>query len=407
METSPAGRSIENLEGDADTIKQRGQRIGTIGRQMIASADVLEELASDGDDQRGKAIEKIREIVGDTYEELRRAGRMYEPTGPVLVRYGTAVEDAKPRIRSAVDACEDAWTRYQAAPGQRFERLLPTLNEDLAEEQAEDDEEKRRLYDEFLSHAETFDAEVDTWEDAFDTAVDGIGDVLEVSIEDGFWDNVDGVVAVVLEVLSVVAIIVAIAGIIIGGPLFALIGAIIGVATLLLTAYQVLRDDAGMDKLLVAIVGVIPFGKVGLLFRGKPGLLSFGAEMVTAFRPSAWSAAAGQLGSVSTVFRLAGGGWLGIRSGLTGAWRLQNPTGVGDIMTRFMFGKNTTQLTDLAQAAAGGANGWCNSTVLAGGWDLAYTTVSGGWKALDNIATWTGNPDRKPSKLFPWVGAIL
>ncbi|MEW1834602.1 hypothetical protein [Microbacterium sp. NPDC079995] len=407
MEHSPAGRSIENLEGDPETITRRGRRIESIGGQMIASANVLEQLVGEGDDQRGEAIEKIREIVGDTHTELRRAGTMYQPTGPVLVRYGSAVADAKPRIRTAVDACEDAWARYSAAPGQRFERFMPSPVEEVAEQQAEDDEQKRQLYDEFLLQARTFDAEVDTWEDAFDAAVDGIGDILDGAIRDSFWDNVDGAVEVVLQVLTVVSIIVAIAGIIIGGPLFALIGAVIGVATLLLTAYQVLRGDAGMEKLVIAIIGVIPIGKIGLLFRGRPGLLSFGAEMVTAFRPSSWSAAAGQLGNIGTVYRLAGGGWLGIRSGLAGAFRLQNPTGIGDIMTRFMFGKNTTQLTELAESVAGGANGWCNSTVFAAGWEMAYTTVRGARRAVDNIAGWTGNPDRRISSQYPWVGAFL
>ncbi|MFJ6679781.1 hypothetical protein ACIQLK_11775 [Microbacterium sp. NPDC091382] len=403
MEHSPAGRTIETLEGDAETITRRGQRIGSIGNQMIASANVLQQLADDGGEQRGKAIDKIREIVGDTYEELRRAGEMYQPTGPVLVHYGNAVADAQPLIRAAVDACEDAWQRYHSAPGQTGERLFPALTEEMQEQDAEDDERKRQLYDEFLSEARTFDGHVDTWENAFDAAVDGIGDVLDGSIEDGFWDNVDGVVEVVLQVLSVVAIIVAIAGIIIGGPLFALIGAIVGIATLLLTAYQVLRDDAGMDKLIIAAVGIIPFGKVGLLFKGKPGLLTFAGETFTAFRPSSWSAASGQLANISTVARTSGGGAIGFLKGLGNTWAQENPTILGDIMTRFMFGKNTTKFTELA-AAIGDNVGWQKA---AASWEFAYTTISGSWKAVDNIVTWTGNADQKPSKMFPWVGALL
>ncbi|HCJ48102.1 MAG TPA: hypothetical protein DHW40_02000 [Microbacterium sp.] len=408
MEQSPAGRTIKTLEGEASTIKRRGRRIESIGRQMISSADVLEQLVSEGDDQRGKAIEKIREIVGDTHQELRRAGRMYEPTGPVILAYGQAVEDCKPRIRTAVDNAQEAWTRYQSAPGQRFERFGPApLVEEVAEQQAEDDQQKRELYDDWLVEARAFDREYDTWEDAFDAAVDGIGEVLDGSIEDGFWDNLDGVVAVVLEVLSVVAIIVAIAGIIIGGPIFALIGAVIGVATLLLTAYQVLRQDAGAEKLIIAIIGVIPFGKVGALFQGKPGLLSFGAEMVTAFRPSSWSAAAGQLRSLSSVATLSGGGIRGLLNAGRGLYTMNNPMGFADAMTRFMFGKNTTQLTSLAESVAGSANGWCNSTVLSAAWEGTYMMASGAWGVGDKIAGWTGNAGSKPSSLFPWVGALL
>lgn len=408
MESSPAGRTIENLEGEASVIKRRGLRIESIGRQMISSADVLEQLVSEGDDQRGKAIEKIREIVGDTHQELRRAGRMYEPTGPVIHAYGVAVEECKPRIRAAVDASVEAWIRYDSAPGQRFERFgPPPILEDAAEQQAEDDEQKRELYDEWVIEARAFDREYDTWEDAFDTAVDGIGDVLDGSIEDGFWDNVDGVVAVVLQVLSVVSIIVAIAGIIIGGPIFALIGAVIGVATLLLTAYQVLRDDAGMEQLVIAIIGVIPFGKVGSLFQGKPGLVAFGSEMVTAFRPSAWSAAAGQVRSLSSVATLSGGGLPGLMNAGRGLYTMNNPAGFADAMTRFMFGKNTVELTELAGSVAGSANGWCNSTVLSAAWEGTYMMASGAWGVVDNISSWTGNSGNKSSAAMPWIGAFL
>ncbi len=409
MEQSPRGREIETLEGDAAEIKSNGRRIRSIGSQMKGSADVLEGLVTGEDGQKGKAIDKIREIVGDTYVELRRAGNMYEPTGPVLIAYGAAVADLQPRIRVAVDNCRESWSAYDAAPGWREGRPFPWMPTDpeQAAEATETDEAKQALYEAWQSDARNFDSLYDDWSTAFSTAERGIGEVLDGAIEDSFWDNVDGVVSVVLEVLSVVGLIVAIAGIIIGGPIFALIGAVIGVVTLLLTAYQVLRDDAGMDKLIIALIGVIPIGKLGKLFQGKAGLLDFGAEMVTAFRPSAWSAAAGQLRSITLVSRLAGGGLGGFTQGLRGLWTMNNPNGIGDIMTRFMFGKNTTGLSDLADSVGGAARGWCPSTTLSAAWEGMYTMASGAWGIGDKIAGWTGNADRKPSALFPWVGAFL
>ncbi len=404
MERSPAGRRIEELEGEAATITRRGRRIESIGRQMIQSADVLEDLV-DGDDQRGKAIDKIREIVGDTYVELRRAGRMYEPTGPVLVDYGQAVGEVQPLIRTAVSACEQAWVDYAAAPS--HPTALLDMVPDLAESRREDNERKDELYDDWVLEARAFDRHYDTWEDAFDAAVTGIGEVLEGAIEDSFWDDLDGVVAVVLEVLGWVSLVIAIAGIIIGGPIFALIGAVLGVVTLLLTAYQVLRQDAGADKLIIAIIGVIPFGKVGKLFQGRAGMLAFGGEMVTAFRPSAWSAAGGQLRNMSILSRFAGGGVTGAQAAFRGLWSMNNPAGAGDIMCRFMFGRNSQGLTDLAETVGGSVNGWCTSSTISAAWEGGYMMVSGAWGVGDKIATWTGNKDLKPSSVLPWVGALL
>ena len=408
MDRSPAGNLIEPLEGDGETIKRRGRRIEAIGRQMVASADVLESLVDEDGDQRGRAVDKIREIVGDTYEELRRAGRMYEPTGPVLVAYGQAVVDLQPQIRTAVGSCNEAWAAYASAPGNRNGTFAPLLlDPEAADKQQEQDTLKRELYEEWEDEARIFDRLHDTWEDAFDAAVDGIGDVLDGAIEDSFWDNVDGVVAVVLEIVSWISLVVAIAGIIIGGPIFALIGAVLGVVTLLLVAYQVLRDDAGMEKLIISLVSLIPFGKVGKLFQGRPGLVSFGGDMVTAFRPSAWSAAGSQLRNMSTLSTFAGGGLSGASAAFRGLWSMNNPAGIGDVMTRLMFGRNTTGMTDLAETVAGSARGWCNSSVVAAAWEGTYMMVSGAWGLGDKIAGWTNNADSKPSAQMPWVGAFL
>ncbi|MBB4139905.1 hypothetical protein [Microbacterium invictum] len=402
MEHSPRGREIEYLDGNASEIKTHGRRIRSIGRQMTGSADVLEELVTGEDGQKGKAIDKIREIVGETYAELRRAGNMYEPTGPVLIAYGDAVEDLQPRIRVVVDNCHESWTVYSGAPGNRNGRPFPPTDPDEAEQAAAEDEARQDLYEDWQADARAFDNLYDDWSDAFDTAVRGIGDVLDGSIKDSFWDNLDGVVSVVLEVLGWVGLIVAIAGIIIGGPLFALIGAVIGVATLLLTAYQVLRDDAGMDKLIIAIIGVVPFGKLGKLFQGKAGLVDFAGDMFTAFRPSSWSAAAGQLGQMRTILNfspnLANGAWNVIN---------MNNRSIGDVLTRFMFGRDTTSLSNLAESIGGASGQWARSNWGAAAWEGAYMLVSGAWGIGDKIAKWTGNADRGPSSQAPWVGAFL
>lgn len=402
MEHSPAGRQIEPLEGDAGEIKRHGRRIRSIGVQMKGSATVLEDLVSGDDGQKGKAIDKIREIVGDTYVELRRAGDMYEPTGPVLIDYGQAIEELQPQFRTVVQSCHESWATYDAAPGMRNGRMFTPTDPDAAEQAAEDDAGKQDLYEAWQADARVFDGLYDDWSDAFDAATGGIGEVLDGSIKDSFWDNVDGVVSVVLEVLSVVGLIVAIAGIIIGGPLFALIGAVIGVATLLLTAYQVLRDDAGMDKLIIAIIGVVPFGKLGKLFQGKAGLVDFAGEMVTAFKPSSWSAAAGQLGQMRTILNFS-------PNMASGAWSVinMNNSGIGDVLARTVFGKFSGGADSIVDGLSGAAGQWEARTWGPIVWQGAHSLASGLWGLGDRAARWTGNPDQAPSARLPWVGAFL
>lgn len=406
MPPSPRGRAIGPLAGDGAAIRSRGSRIQSIGRQMAASADVLEDLVDDPQ-QRGKAIDKVREIVGDTYEELRRAGRMYEPTGAVLVAYGHAVESSQPLIQAAVDACRQAWHAADGAPGTPGGRRLMPTDPDAAEQAREEDQRAEELQDQWEAEAREFDRRVDTWEDAFDTAVAGIGDVLDGSIEDGFWDDVDGYIATAVSVLQVVGIIVGIAAIIIGGPIVALIGAVVGVLTLALTLYQFIRQDASGTDLALAIVGAIPFGSAGKLFQGSAGRVAFLGDMFSAFKPSTWSAAIGQGRSLSLVSAFSGGGARGFLAGTREFLTMSNPTGVGDVMTRLLFGKDVSGLEGMITAMTGGANGFCRSTTLSAAWQFTYTIVSGSWKVGDNVATWTGHKGEGPSGALPWVGAVL
>lgn len=414
MPASPAGRNIEPLEGDPGTIVQRGRAIEDLGNEMVASAAFLRRLVDEADGQSGQAIEKLREIVGDTHEQLKRAGDMYRPTGPILVSYGNTLSSVQPRVHAAVNACETQWRSFQAAPGfmpgERPFWARAEPDSDEAKDEQRHDRNKQAAYENFIDAARGFDREVDTWEDAFESAANGVGDVLEGSIKDSFWDNADGFVDRVLMVLSWAGLVVAVLSIIIGGPLFALISSVIGVVTLLLTTYQVARGDAGRERLVISLISLMPFGKLGKLWQGKPGVTDFFASTVTAFRPSAWSAASGQLGNITRNLGTAwtfssGGAFRFVDMGRT-LWQTSNPNSVGDVLTRFMFGRDTRGLTALSDALDGAANGWWRATGPAA-WEFSYTLVSGAWGVGDKIAQWTNNPHVRPSSQFPWIGAFL
>lgn len=403
MPVSPAGRNIQPLEGEPVTIINRGQAIEDLGKKMGTSAAFLKKLADEADGQSGKAIEKLREIVGDTHEELKKAGDMYRPTGPILISYGTALSCAQPRVDSAVTTCESRWNTYQATPGylagDRPFWARPDPDSDEAKDAQDDDRSKQRAYDDFIDAARGFDREVDTWEDAFDTAANGIGDVLEGSIKDGFWDNVDGFIANVMVVLKWAGIILAIATIIIGGPILGLLSGIVAVLTLAFTIYQFIRSDAGGMDLGLAIIGVIPFGSMGKLFKGK--VADFAGDMFMAFKPSSWSKAFAEGSTLASAFREGGGFLKGLWSGTKSLFSSNNPMGPGDMMTRFLFGKDTTSFTELVEGMLK------NGTKLESIWEFSFRMLSGPWKALDKIATWTGNDGQKPSSVFPWIGAFL
>lgn len=410
---SPRGRHVTGLAGDAGGIRDRGRQITRLGNQMSTSATFLSNLAADTAGMKGEAVEKLQEIVGDSHVQLEQAAKLYKPVGPILVDYAGILDEYQPRIRVRVDSCQSTLDAYHAAPGFRpgqrpfWAQPAPWRSDEEREAMSQDndaeDARKQQLWDAHQTALADFDRDVDSWEDLFDETASRVDASFAGKIKDSFWDNVDGFVSAAVEVLKVAGMILAVASIIIGGPIIAALAAVVSIATLALVAYQFARGDAGGWDLALAIVGVIPFGSLGKLAHGKQGLIDIAGDTFKAFKPSTWTAAAGQWNTLTTAFRLGGGGWSGLASSGSKLWTMSNPNGIGDIMTRFMFGKDTGSLTDTIENMLGGSRGWQNSPVFPAAWEFTHTLLYSGVRVTDNIATWTGNSDKKLTTQFPWL----
>lgn len=379
MESSPKGRDIKTLDGDAGTIVNRGNDITTLGNQMISSAAMLKDIADGASGQKGLAVDKLQEVVGDCYEELKLAGERYQPTGPVLVTYGNALAELQPLIKTAVDNCEADWNTYESKRSAAWDAqfaFYPTFPaaegeepEDPADARKDAVEDAQKLattaYDDWKIEADNFDTHYDTWEDAFDKAAEDIGDATEGGIQDSTWDNIDGFVAGALEVLKWVGLALAVLGVIIGGPFIAALAAIVAIATLLLTLYSFARGNSTVLDLVFAVVGVIPFGSLGKLFNGnKLGFLDdvAGGLLTKGGRANVFGEVGGIVHGITTGYGRAGSFLPGLLRGGRGgalAWMGPNGMGAGNIISRLFTGQNMTHFNQ------GGASG---GSILASAW---------------------------------------
>lgn len=276
------GHRVEVLEGDAQGIIDRGDEIEDLGEQMIGAADILREIGDGATEERGRSIERIRSEVGDAHEELRKAGERYKPTGTVMKTYGSKLADVQAAMRTIVTDATDAKAKLDGkrqAAATAAETASGAADPDPADPTAV--ERDRRLQQaatdaqDAVDSAEgdldaqyaLFDTQWDTWDEAYETALRGITDATEGNVSDDWTDNLAGVVEVVLEVLAWVGVALAIAAIIIGGPLIAVIAAIVGVIALIGTLFLYAKGRKGLGDVAWAVVGVLPFGKLGKLFQ--------------------------------------------------------------------------------------------------------------------------------------------
>lgn len=252
MDQSPKGRDIQPLTGDSAVIVGRGNKIEELGNQMADAANVLEQIATselaDGQMQ-GKAVAELQDKIGSSYTTLREASELYTPVGPLIAAYGTSLGELQDKMRPLVDSCTDKWVAYEALPGDR--------EEDDAEGQA-----KETAYNDWHDDAESWDAHYDTWEDAYDLAVNGISDEMAGSIKDGFWE----IFNLLIDILEIVAMVFMIAGILLGG-VFAIIGFAVAGLVLIGRIVQMAAGECEVLDLVLAIVAVLPFGKLGQIGR--------------------------------------------------------------------------------------------------------------------------------------------
>ena len=292
MQQSPDDHDIEVLDGDAGSIVERGRAIVQLGAKMVLASGTMQQLLEDGAEQEGAWVDKLKESSKEVYQELDKAGSLYQDVGPFVRDYGTALETAQSSMRTIVPECERLWKIFESkvtavadaesAPVDYPDDGADEEGRKLAEEQHGDAvttarDERDAAYAAWKREADDFDDVYSTWWQEFEDACKGIEQSNDEGIEDSWKDNLDGLVEFLQTVLSIAGLVLAVLALIIGGPIVGLLALIVGVIALGLTIYQFCRGDASGWDLAFAIVGVLPIGAIGDFASGgvKTGLKSW------------------------------------------------------------------------------------------------------------------------------------
>jgi|GEM_PF-3045014 len=270
MPDSPKGREIERLDGDASVIVERGIAIEDLGLRMQKAANTLRLLA-DGQVGRGESLDAVRDQAEEVHADLRTAGLRYSPSGTALRAYGEAVDEVQLSLNAAVRRCEELWEAVRARAGAVDDAEDTPADPDgltsaRDEARAEAGGALETAEAEWREAAARFDGFYDTWDAAYDAALTGLEGANEDGVEDGFWDDALPALEFIVEVLEVVGIVLFVAALIVGGPLVAVLATAAALITLAATVVLYAKGRKNGMDLGLAIVGVIPFGKLGRIF---------------------------------------------------------------------------------------------------------------------------------------------
>lgn len=280
-------RDIELIVGEPTKILNRGEDIEDLGQKMLKAAETL-SLFGDGSLGSGYSIEALRDDARDLVDDLRIAGKLYQPSGETLVTYAKALEAVQNDTDTLVPNSESKWeVVFETA------HELKTAMKSQERYDGQDDPEGDRpssateqsAFDTAVSEWEAYwgayDGPVGRWEAAYTTAKNGLQDANESGPEDGFWDNAMPFVEFLITVLTVIAIIAFVVCFFVTGPLAAVLAAVALVAGIVVVALEASKFLAGRGDWLslgLSIVGIVPFTKLASLGKVLPKVGTFGAK---------------------------------------------------------------------------------------------------------------------------------
>jgi len=275
MPDSPLGNEIVRIEGDAETLGARARGISALGAQMEQAALTLERLTNDQVGE-GASLDALKDQAGEVHADVRTAGARYAGSGEVLERYARALATAQRVLDPIVQDCIDQWEIVQS----RASAADSADNEVVDGDRPGVEAAEGRLgaaESDWMAIAQRYDAPFESWETAYEAALTGLEQVNEDGVSDGFWDDVLPAIDMLVFVLEWVGIALVIAALVVGGPIIAILAAVVAVIALVGTIILFAKGRRGGVDLALAIVGVLPFGK----------LASFGKATSDAVRASA------------------------------------------------------------------------------------------------------------------------
>lgn len=111
--TSPQGREVLLLHGDADAMAAQGTTLIHFGELMNESGAYTTAMASDSAIGMGFSIESLRELARFCAGDLQLVGRRYRAQGQAVNIYAEAFDDAKISIAKLVPEIETLEARRQ------------------------------------------------------------------------------------------------------------------------------------------------------------------------------------------------------------------------------------------------------------------------------------------------------
>lgn len=256
------------VPGDADELAALALRYRRTADAITSAATALDKIHDSGTAWEGESGTEFAAKTRETADAIRKAYDRYDGTAEALSTYATSLGEVQDEADALLRQAKAAQDDLEAA-----ERARDGAEPDQRSSHDTRVDDARSRVDSLVNRVDSLR---DRWDSAGNTAASRIEDITENDgLKDGFWDDVDGVVAAITDVMGklsalfgVLALICAVVpGLQPFAALFGALALITGLISLAGNLYLKGRGDASWGDVLWDLAGVLSFG-AGRAFTG-------------------------------------------------------------------------------------------------------------------------------------------
>ncbi|WP_159791774.1 hypothetical protein [Puerhibacterium puerhi] len=315
----------EPVPGDPDTVAAVGQEYGDVAQAIRTAASRLEAIAAAAAEGGADFLEAIREKATTVAQDVGKAEERYDETGAALVTYAGALRDAQREASAALQKAGGARQAVHEAQARRDQYSDPAVQESLPDavtrvQLAEDD--LAGAQGALQAAQSDLDEAVAARDSAARTAAAVVRGVIEADgLNDGWWQDVRGVVNAITDAVGKIAAVAGILALVLCwvpglGQALAAIALIAGAISFIGETLKLVNGEGDWVSWGLGLLGLVTFG-AGRVVGTTLKLGAKGVQGTARVRADALvRATRGSRGVRSAVRRMLGGrGIPGIKEG--------------------------------------------------------------------------------------------
>lgn len=260
---------VDPVPGDPGVVETVGGEYQDVALAIVTAASRLDEIAAAAQDGDADFLKEIEEKAKTVAKDIRKARERYGETGTALVTYATALRSAQTEATAALSKARGARSTIHTEQAKYDQYSDPDVQQSMPSAQGIADQAEQDLATargELTSAQTQLDGAIGARDTAAGKAAGVVRGVIEKDdLNDGWWENVRGVVNVITDIAGKIAAVAGILALVFCwvpglGQALAAIALIAGAISFIGESLKLMNGEGDWVSWGLGLLGLVTFG---------------------------------------------------------------------------------------------------------------------------------------------------